>query len=105
MNKHGRLIDADVLGNRMYHEVFEKDTEDQRWDSGCWMRYRLFEKVLRDAPTVKPDRKKGKWIYGGTTGDQYNYAEWFSCSCCKRQKIKKSNFCPYCGADMREGEA
>ena len=48
-----RLIDADALGNRLYHEVFEKDSEDQRWDSGCWMRYRLFEKVLREQPTVE----------------------------------------------------
>lgn len=49
----GRLIDADAFGNRLYHEVFEKDSEDQRWDSGCWMRYRLFEKVLREQPTVE----------------------------------------------------
>jgi hypothetical protein len=48
-----RLIDADALGNRLYHEVFEKDSEDQRWDSGCWMRYKLFEKVLREQPTVE----------------------------------------------------
>ena len=48
-----RLIDADALGNRLYHEVFEKDSEDQRWDSGCWMRYRLFEKVLMEQPTVE----------------------------------------------------
>ena len=48
-----RLIDADALGNRLYHEVFEKDSEDQRWDSGCWMRYRLFEKVLREQPTIE----------------------------------------------------
>ena len=48
-----RLIDGDALGNRLYHEVFEKDSEDQRWDSGCWMRYRLFEKVLREQPTVE----------------------------------------------------
>lgn len=48
-----RLIDANALGNRLYHEVFEKDSEDQRWDSGCWMRYRLFEKVLKEQPTVE----------------------------------------------------
>ena len=48
-----RLIDADALGNRLYHEVFEKDSEDQRWDSGCWMRYRLFEKVLREQPAIE----------------------------------------------------
>lgn len=49
-----RLIDADDFGNRMYHEVFEKDSEDQRWDSGCWMRYKLFERVLREQPAAQP---------------------------------------------------
>ena len=48
-----RLIDADAFGNRLYHEVFEKDSEDQRWDSGCWVRYKLFEKVLKEQPTVE----------------------------------------------------
>ena len=59
-----RLIDADAFGNRMYHEVFEKDSEDQRWDSGCWMRYRLFERVLREQPTV---------------------SQWIPCSDCERR--------------------
>lgn len=49
-----RLIDADALGNRMYHESFEKDSDLQRWDSGCWIRYKLFEQVLRAAPTIYP---------------------------------------------------
>ena len=53
-----RLIDADALGNRMYHESFEKDSDLQRWDSGCWIRYKLFEQVLRAAPTIEPQ----KWI-------------------------------------------
>ena len=47
-----RLIDADALGNRMYHESFEKDSDLQKWDSGCWIRYKLFEQVLRAAPTI-----------------------------------------------------
>ena len=49
-----RLIDADALGNRMYHESFEKDSDLQRWDGGCWIRYKLFEQVLRVAPTIDP---------------------------------------------------
>lgn len=49
-----RLIDADALGNRMYHESFEKDSDLQRWDGGCWIRYKLFEQVLRAAPTIDP---------------------------------------------------
>lgn len=47
-----KLIDADAFRHQMYHEVFEKDGEDQRWDSGCWMRYKLFEKVLKEQPAV-----------------------------------------------------
>lgn len=39
-----RLIDADKLINDLYHKVFEEDTDMQRWDSGCWVRYRLIEK-------------------------------------------------------------
>lgn len=30
-----RPICANELRHRMYHEVFEKDSEDQKWDSGC----------------------------------------------------------------------
>ena len=56
-----RPIDADALEARMYYEAFEKDSADQRWDSGCWIRYRLFEKALKEAPTVE-ERKTGKWI-------------------------------------------
>lgn len=53
-----RLVDADALGNRMYHESFEKDSDLQKWDGGCWIRYKLFEQVLRAAPTIDPQ----KWI-------------------------------------------
>ena len=48
-----RLIDADALRASMYHEAFEKDTDFQKWDSGCWIRYKLFEDVLDNAPTIK----------------------------------------------------
>lgn len=47
-----RLIDADALERAMYEEVFEKDTDMQRWDSGCWIRYKLFENVLDAQPTI-----------------------------------------------------
>ena len=49
---HGRLIDIDELEKKMYHDAFETDTELQKWESGCWIRYRLFEKNRDHAPTV-----------------------------------------------------
>ena len=49
---HGRLIDGDELDGVMYHEAFEKDTDLQKWDSGCWIRYKMFENKMADAPTI-----------------------------------------------------
>jgi len=47
-----RLIDADELRKRMYHDAFEVDSDMQKWDSGCWIRYKMFENAIDDAPTV-----------------------------------------------------
>lgn len=55
---HGRLKDADALMDTMYHEAFENDASyDERnpmarWDSGLWIRYKLFENSLEAVPTV-----------------------------------------------------
>lgn len=49
---HGRLIDAVALKVGMYHEVFETDSKLQRWDSGCWVRYKMFENHMDNAPTI-----------------------------------------------------
>lgn len=46
-----RLIDADKLSEAMYHAAFEEDSDDQRWDSGCWIKYKMFERVLDSIPT------------------------------------------------------
>ena len=56
-----RLIDADALSEAMYHEAFETDTPMQRWDSGCWIRYKMFETAIENAPTIE-ERKTGHWI-------------------------------------------
>lgn len=49
-----RPIDANALINAMYHEAFETDTEMQRWDSGCWIMYKMFENAVDNAPTIEP---------------------------------------------------
>lgn len=49
---HGRLIDGDELSSRMYHEAFETDTSLQKWDGGCWIRYKMFENCRDSAPTI-----------------------------------------------------
>lgn len=51
---HGRLIDGDALRQAMYHEAFETDSPMQKWDSGCWIRYKMFERMEEAAPTIIP---------------------------------------------------
>ena len=54
---HGKLIDGDLLNRTMYHNAFETDTDFQKWDSGCWIRYKMFENVMKEIPTVIPADK------------------------------------------------
>ena len=46
------------------------------------------------------ERKKGKWMYKKITTDLHVVGQ---CSVCKERRII-DNFCPNCGADMREEE-
>lgn len=48
-----RLIDADALDAEMYHKSFEVDDGRNVWNSGLWIRYKIFEEAIRDAPTVE----------------------------------------------------
>lgn len=47
-----RLIDADALKAEMYHKSFEVDDGRNVWNSGLWIRYKIFEEAIRDAQTV-----------------------------------------------------
>ena len=67
-----KLINADKLKADMYHNAFEIDNDLQKWDSGCWIRYKLFENVIEEQPTVEAVTKD--WIIkyiisiGGSNG-------------------------------------
>ena len=85
-----RAIDADALIDRI---VFHSDLPfDQK---------EAFEDEINAEPTIEPERKKGAWINEGRI---------IRCNRCKTGyavvKGMKSaltyNFCPNCGADMRE---
>lgn len=78
-----RVIDADVLQNLMYHEAFEVDSDMQKWDSGCWIRYKVFENCLAKTPTL----------------DDYNLDQW--CVDCKEYDQKR-HYCPRFNRVIRE---
>lgn len=48
------LIDRDELRNAMYHEAMEKDSDEQQWNGGCWIRYKMFERVVGSIPIMQP---------------------------------------------------
>ena len=51
----GDLISRQAMRQAMYHEAFEKDSEEQKWESGCWIRYKMFERVIDAQPSVQPE--------------------------------------------------
>lgn len=71
-----RLIDADALMKRIYHDAFETDTDMQKWDSGCWIRYKMFENAMDDAPIIKTkeikyfDEDESVWKIGRVIVDE-----------------------------------
>ena len=100
-----RIIDADELEKKMYHEAFEVDSELQMWNSGCWIRYKLFEKCLENTPTIDAAyRPQGEWKH--LKGD-----EWL-CSNCghvvwtegswEHPLERGKDYCEHCGARMKQ---
>ena len=57
--------------------------------------------LIFNAPTldVKP-ATNGKWIFNPYTTEKHS----FKCNNCEWYNIRPTNFCPNCGADMREVE-
>ena len=85
-----RAIDADALQKEYMHEHDGK---------------RLM--LIDVAPTIEPQRKKGRWIKKTIKKKIEND---YSCSECHKkytvQYVEDEWFCRHCGADMREdGEA
>ena len=54
--------------------------------------------ALEDLPSVKP--RRGKWI--DTNPDEYLDPRMTCDQCGNTETLHKANFCPNCGADMRE---
>jgi rubredoxin len=87
-----RCIDADALEKEGWslHRTIRVDEHTEEYQT----------KPLKQVPTIEPERKKGKWIYNQKRGT----TKIWTCSECDWNDIGEFNFCPNCGADMREGE-
>lgn len=110
-----KLIDAYELEREMYRKCIDTDEEIEKgrakWDSGLWIRYKVFEDTIILAPTVDPV-KPGHWIIRDIPR-----TEWYkiTCSECGEDVTSSAlcigflpnarvlwDYCPYCGAKMDE---
>ena len=107
-----RLIDADALDEAMYHKSFEVYDGRTMWNSGCWIRYKIYEEASREAPTVEAvPVRHGKWIDTETFNRPWFRHHIFKCSVCGNTLDMDgvnagrgdANYCPNCGSKM-DGE-
>ena len=87
-----RLIDADALIAQM-----EADAEQMEEPIAKMFAYAAISDI-KHAPTIEPQRKKGKWI--PTKRGERGYSKpGFRCDQCKDVNLR-TNYCPSCGAEM-----
>ena len=59
--------------------------------------------LIDTAPTITPERKRGRWIQTRHFGRMYRMCS--SCSAERKDDLSTGwNYCPYCGAAMQEDE-
>ena len=111
--KMSRTIDAECVTKRLQAKKPSND----------YMKVMLDECIaeIKSAPTIEPERKKGKWIpvdsFSAFGGDEAtwmthgNPIAFYYCSECKEQTYAGedgepllTDYCPDCGADMRGKE-
>ena len=108
-----RSIDADALIIELEKDeaFFDKEAEEARenpnnctegyadamWSRANGIRDAIME--IYNAPIIDIDRPQGKWTNAGILT--------VHCSNCKSEfhELEAMNFCPNCGADMREKES
>lgn len=112
-----RLIDADCLRDYMWHICGETDEEIDKgrakWESGLWIRYKVFEEALDKQITVEAEPVvHGRWE-ALSTGEPVILA----CNKCGQVMPRLNTpmdqtgippaywrYCPACGAKMNGGE-
>jgi len=106
-----KYINEETLRKLMYEEAFEKDSDMQKWDSGCWIRYKLFENCLEAVPAadVAPVQH-GRWIVKGDAQPMSN-DKVYGCSLCDdknrryyKWQLSDFSYCSNCGAKMDGGQ-
>ena len=115
--KRKDIVSALWIALYAYEDKTEKQfKEDPNLETGEWFDHRIFvqachaeclEEVLAIPSADVEEVKYGKWVENSRTSiserhRQIHYSI-YKCSICNHANGRyKSNFCPNCGADMRE---
>ena len=99
-----RPIDADAL-HKAYMELrnFKQDPQSGDWISLRAVPLTTVIRMLNDTPSIDIEPKRGEWmpiIEANEFGEVYQAGIY--CSECGETLGCEANFCPNCGADMRE---
>ena len=96
-----RLIDADALYKQISEEAAFRLKQAWRETESAEARGMIetLERIA-NAPTIEP--KRGEWK--DCQWFDEHYGRCYECNVCEGTVIGKQNFCPNCGADMRENE-
>ena len=103
-----RLIDADAL-HKAYIELrnFKQDPQSGDWISLRAVPLTTVIRMLNDAPSIDIEPKRGEWIEFDT---KWGRSLYYCTNCMETSEVPTAfgkplyNFCPNCGADMRERE-
>lgn len=105
---------SDLIDRQQAIDAVEQWGDNHTWDDWCnehkdeKERFHIVppSDYIRSLPSVQP--KKGKWV---KQIDKSINAWWYECSVCGDYPLKDafghdclSQFCPWCGAEMSEGE-
>lgn len=105
-----RLIDADALSDILEQMIETADIKSREYigEPVVAHHYETLKKQIEEIltgvsefPTIEPERKKGKWISNSPVTMKCSQCGYFISD----WKWHESNFCPNCGADMREGDS
>jgi len=81
-------------------------------ENGCNISLKTAEALYAATKALSvPERKKGEWVEREVKSREGTYLECSRCGClpptlecADRIIFMRSNFCPYCGANMKEDE-
>ena len=78
----------------------EEDGHDNELDLGCPDHNEAFQEIIKDIPAADV-RSVVRAAWQSWEQDKPPF-KWYSCDYCGFHALSRSNYCPNCGADMRE---